>query len=334
MENEYYIAVILPCWNCEQYIGEMMECLLKQTLQDWRAIFVDDHSTDGTAEVIHKYQQKDNRILYFERDREPKGAPTCRNIGIKLASKAKYIVFFDPDDLIPPYCLEQRVEYLERHPNIDIASFPTKAFYTTIDDNTRWGFGRKCFPNTLECLLNWRTLQLCGVSSIYRREKVENCGLVWDEKIRSMQDSDFNISSLLLGMSQEFAPNAKYDYFYRQVRGSISKNIKSEEHIKSHIYLITKNIHRLKDLPNFDFILRAYIVTMIELFTEHPQYIAELCKELWIKRHFVFWLKLKIVQTTKLRGKKYLFKKEIDYNKKRIEAWSQFIADDIAKNFQ
>lgn len=311
----------------------MLECLLKQTIEEWRAICIDDHCIDDTAKVIRAYQQRDKRIIYYKRDREPKGAPTCRNIGLKLAWRAKYVVFFDSDDLISTCCLEQRVDYLERHPNLDIATFPTKAFYSKIDDDTRWGFGRKYFSDTIESLLNWRTLQMVGVSSIYRRCKLEEYGLVWDEKLKSMQDSDFNISSLLLGMSQEFVPNAMYDYFYRQLESSISKQTKGEDHIKSHIYLISKNINRLKSHPKYDFILRAYVVTMIDFFAEYPRYITELCKNSWIKQHFFFCMRLKILQLTKLRGKRLLFRKETIYSKFRIVSWARFIANDIEKCF-
>ena len=111
---DYTLAVVIPCWNCEQYIGALLDCLLSQTLLDWKAFLIDDWCEDGTAGIIKSYEAKDARIRYYKRDREPKGAQTCRNIGFGLTEGAKYVVFFDSDDLIAPYCFEQRVLAMDK----------------------------------------------------------------------------------------------------------------------------------------------------------------------------------------------------------------------------
>lgn len=331
--NTYKLAVVIPCWNCEDYIGKLLECILAQSFMDWQVYCVDDLSTDNTAEVIKRYVQIDHRIHYIIRDRAPKGAPTCRNIGFALSEGAEYVVYLDADDLIAPYCLQQRVDYMEANPNIDFATFPVKAFVSRIDDDTRWGFGRKCFQDTIESLLNWRTLPMTVVSNIYRRGALERLQIWWDEQLLSMQDSDYNISTFLAGLQHSFAQNAQYDYFYRQVNGSVAKRIKSVNHVKSHLYLINKNLERLKNKPDYSFILQAYIVTMVELFCGHEELLGELCKLSWIRKKPLLVMKLRILQFTKLRGKKYLFKKETNYNTKRVELWQEFISNDICKYY-
>lgn len=60
--KECNLAVIIPCWNCEDYIGGMLDCLQKQTYSDWKAFIVDDGCTDGTAEIIKHYSANDVRI--------------------------------------------------------------------------------------------------------------------------------------------------------------------------------------------------------------------------------------------------------------------------------
>ena len=39
------ISVIIPAYNVEPYIGELLECVLRQTMQDFEVIIVNDGST-------------------------------------------------------------------------------------------------------------------------------------------------------------------------------------------------------------------------------------------------------------------------------------------------
>ena len=102
----------------------MLDSLLAQTFEDFRVFVVDDQSTDRSLDILNDYSKKDKRINVYIRDREPKGAQTCRNIGFDLTIGAKFVVFFDNDDLVAPYCLEQRVRFMELHQELDYAIFP------------------------------------------------------------------------------------------------------------------------------------------------------------------------------------------------------------------
>ena len=53
----------------------MMDCCIRQTFKDWELIIVDDQSSDRVTQQIGKeYSEKDNRIKFLVRDREPKGS--------------------------------------------------------------------------------------------------------------------------------------------------------------------------------------------------------------------------------------------------------------------
>ena len=121
MSLQSKIAIVIPCWNCEKEITELLDSIILQTYEDWQVICVDDQSTDKTLKVLKEYSKNDNRINYLVRSRLPKGAQTCRNIGLEYSKDSKYICFFDSDDIIAPYCLEQRIRYMEQHPDLDFA---------------------------------------------------------------------------------------------------------------------------------------------------------------------------------------------------------------------
>ena len=92
------LSVIIPCYNNGPLLSEMINCILRQTYDDWELIVVDDGSTDDTPAIVGNFAANDSRIRLVQRDREPKGSATCRNIGFDH-SRGRYIKHLDADDL-------------------------------------------------------------------------------------------------------------------------------------------------------------------------------------------------------------------------------------------
>ena len=91
------------------------------------AIVVDDGSDDDTIQRMESLSQKESRIRFLRRDREPGGTNVCRNLGLEV-SAGKYVILLDSDDALAPFCLEQRVDTMQNHPNLDFGVFPTRVF--------------------------------------------------------------------------------------------------------------------------------------------------------------------------------------------------------------
>lgn len=117
------ISIIIPTYNRAVVIQKALDSVIAQTYINWECIVVDDGSTDATLEVLKKYNEQDSRILFFKRERLPKGAPTCRNIGLEHA-KGDYVIFLDSDDYLLPFCLEQRIKTFNQYPDCDFLVFP------------------------------------------------------------------------------------------------------------------------------------------------------------------------------------------------------------------
>jgi len=117
------ISIIIPAFNREKLITVALNSVIAQSYSSWECIVVDDGSTDNTISIVKQYQKQDSRISFFERLREPKGAPTCRNIGLEHA-QGDYVVYLDSDDYILPFCLEQRVQAIFENTDCDFLVFP------------------------------------------------------------------------------------------------------------------------------------------------------------------------------------------------------------------
>ena len=100
------VSVVIPMYNAENYIGEVMDCLLAQTFKRFEVIVVDDFSTDASPAIVDSYIPKfGGRLTHFRLRRNSGGAGIPRNTGITLA-RGEYIYFMDSDDRIVPNALE------------------------------------------------------------------------------------------------------------------------------------------------------------------------------------------------------------------------------------
>jgi teichuronic acid biosynthesis glycosyltransferase TuaG len=107
------VSIILPVYNIEKYIRETLDCILSQTFQYWELEITDDCSTDGTAEIIKEYANKDSRIHYWRLENNS-GAGVARNNSIGK-SRGRYIAFIDSDDWWYPTKLEEQLKFMQEN---------------------------------------------------------------------------------------------------------------------------------------------------------------------------------------------------------------------------
>ena len=61
------VSVIVPVYNCEDYIARCIQSLLAQTLREIEIIAIDDGSTDKSGAILDRYAEKTNAFAYFIR---------------------------------------------------------------------------------------------------------------------------------------------------------------------------------------------------------------------------------------------------------------------------
>lgn len=110
---EELVSIIVPVYHVEKYIMETMDCVYRQTYNNWELLLIDDCGGDGCAEIIEEYarQKKDSRIRLI-RQASNMGAAKARNRGLTEA-KGRYIAYLDADDLWMPEKLERQLAYLK-----------------------------------------------------------------------------------------------------------------------------------------------------------------------------------------------------------------------------
>ncbi len=104
-----FISVIVPAYNAEKTLVQVLEDILGQTYENYELILVDDGSTDGTAEICDRYAVDHPEISVIHQ--ENRGLSGARNRGTKLA-RGEYVSYVDSDDRIEKDYLKVLVDAL------------------------------------------------------------------------------------------------------------------------------------------------------------------------------------------------------------------------------
>lgn len=103
------VSVIMPVYNKQEFLAQAVESVLAQTEKDIELICVDDCSTDGSMELLRRYE-KDSAIPFrIIRESENRGLGIARNDGLAQAN-GTYICFLDSDDYLEPDTLKQAAD--------------------------------------------------------------------------------------------------------------------------------------------------------------------------------------------------------------------------------
>ena len=107
------ISVVIPTFNRISLVARAIDSVLKQSLNPYEIIVVDDGSDDGTSEMI---QNKYKSIKLIQQQNN--GVSAARNNGIKHA-KGDWIALLDSDDEWTEKKLENQVDRLIKTPEYD-----------------------------------------------------------------------------------------------------------------------------------------------------------------------------------------------------------------------
>ncbi|MCL4352886.1 MAG: glycosyltransferase [Patescibacteria group bacterium] len=172
-------TVLMPVYNGQKYLKEAIGSILSQTYRDFEFLIIDDGSTDNTIRIIRGFS--DSRI-HLVKNEKNLGLPRTLNKGIKLA-KGKYIARMDSDDISFSNRLAVQVDYMDRHPNIDICG-------TTAVSSHNSKSVRVVLPNDSEYLrarLLFRT-SFIHSSVILRKESLVGNNLFYNPSFRFAED--------------------------------------------------------------------------------------------------------------------------------------------------
>jgi glycosyltransferase involved in cell wall biosynthesis len=184
------VSIITPCYNCENFLEQLISSVRSQTFLDWEHVVVNDGSSDRSQQVLEKLAQKDPKLKVYSHVNS--GVARTRNVGYaSISQDSQYLLFLDGDDFLSPDMLSIMVEHLDRHPDLGFVYCDrtyTNEVGESIDspyfpryEPTPWGI-REIDPNQLETPFSaiFNLAPVIPSVSLIRRSTYQETG-GWDE---------------------------------------------------------------------------------------------------------------------------------------------------------
>jgi len=153
MENKPIVSILMNCYNGKKYLKEAIDSVFSQTYENWEIIFVDNCSTDNSAEIAKSYN--DGRLKYYKTE-ENIPLYTARNFGLQYIS-GKYLAFLDVDDLWFDTKLEKQIAIMEQDKTV--VMIHTNTIFFNSDKNISYVSNKNILPSGFifrEAILKYR----------------------------------------------------------------------------------------------------------------------------------------------------------------------------------
>ena len=115
MNRSLFVSVVMPVYNCAEYLKDAIESILVQTFDDFEFIIINDGSTDESPAILNYYASKDARIKVI--DQTNQGIVTALNKGLSVA-KGEWIFRMDQDDISLPNRFKLQVQLIKKDPTL------------------------------------------------------------------------------------------------------------------------------------------------------------------------------------------------------------------------
>jgi glycosyltransferase involved in cell wall biosynthesis len=121
----------MPVHNAQPYLDEAIESILGQTYSDFEFVILDDASTDGSADRLAEWAERDPRIRLAHAEHNL--GPALSSQRVASEASAPIVARMDADDIAHPERLAEQVRILQRHPEVGLVA----SLYEVIDPDGR-----------------------------------------------------------------------------------------------------------------------------------------------------------------------------------------------------
>ena len=111
------LSIIIPVCNVDSYLADCLDSALRQSFQNVEIICINDGSTDGSLEILRKYEKQDSRVKVIDKPNAGYGA--AMNDGLDAAT-GTYIGILESDDYVCEHAWTKLLELASQN-NLDVA---------------------------------------------------------------------------------------------------------------------------------------------------------------------------------------------------------------------
>lgn len=242
MNGKPLFSVVIPNWNGKAHLPVCLDSLARQTYQPVEVIVADNASTDGSLDLL----RDDYPWVRVAALPENRGFTGACNAGMR-AAQGQVISLLNNDTEVESDWAEQVVAAFERHPGAGMVASKMLLFDERNRLHTAGDFMR--VDGTPGNRGVWQAdgpeynqertvFSACGGSAAYRREMLDETGLLDDDYFFSLEDVDMGWRGQLAGWTCVYAPAAVVYHKLKATGGGVTASFHDGRNL---IWLIAKN---------------------------------------------------------------------------------------------
>jgi len=177
---EPLVSVVIPLYDCEDYLSDGLDSIMAQTYQNLEVICVDNNANQATKKLLKEKCIAYPNLIVLHQPKQ--GAPAARNLGTKEA-KGEWIQYFDIDDILLPNKINHQIELINKYNNE--VDFVLEGWVAKYIDGTS---SKLELENDI-----WRGMfngRIGHTNSVLIRKSAVHQVNGWDENLESSQERD------------------------------------------------------------------------------------------------------------------------------------------------
>jgi GT2 family glycosyltransferase len=213
-----HISLVIVCWNSAKYLSRCLECVSRQTFQDFEVIVIDNGSNDkGTVGLEEKYP---TFVMRVERLAQNLGFSAANNMGARIA-RGKWLVLLNADAFPKPSWLAELLAASESNPAFtSFSSRQLQAGHPGILDGAgdayhvsgmAWRIGLG-YPSDMYGLEPAEIFSPCAAAAMYLREAFLEVGGFDEDFFSYFEDVDLGFRLQLSGYRCLYVPQAEVEH--------------------------------------------------------------------------------------------------------------------------
>jgi len=205
------ISIGMPVFNAAGSLDSAVRSILQQDFPDWELLLIDDGSSDDTLRLARCFADERIRVLA---DGENRGLAARLNQAVQQ-SRGEYFARMDGDDLAFPQRLSVQLDYLRKHPDVDLVGG-----WALVFDSAFTLRGKRATPeyHAAICAAPWAGFPLLHPSFMGRRSWFQQHP--YDESLPKAQDQVLLANTCL---SSRFANVQQLVLAYREDAPGLGK---------------------------------------------------------------------------------------------------------------
>lgn len=211
------VSILIPCYNCEQWLAETLKSALAQIWENIEVIVVDDGSKDNSFAIAKGFESSRVKVIR----QENQGQSAAENRSLQEA-QGDFLQYLDADDLLSPDKIERQIKLLGDSNSEFVAAGEWSRFYKSPQEalfipQPLWAD----FDSIDWLICAWENhYMMHGAAWLIPRKIAERAGS-WDARLSLINDFDYFSRILLASQGVKFCWGAK-TYYRSGNPGSLS----------------------------------------------------------------------------------------------------------------